>query len=83
MGKSATTFHSQGSPLRPFRGAPPTEHFKNHDSALVVVSILPSLVLLFFWAVQYGQAIDPQNLPLSRQRPATKFWAETPPGHPE
>ena len=52
MGKSATTFHSQGSPLRPFQGAPvPTEHFKNHDSALVVVSIWPSLVLLFFLGV--------------------------------
>ena len=58
----------------------PTEHFKIYDSALVVVSVFGEYGQR---PVQFGQAIDPQNLPLSGHPLVQKARAGMARGPPE
>ena len=82
MGKSATTFHSRGSTLRPFPRVLlcPLKISKSRWCIGCSLNLNISCSSAF-WEYgqrpfQYGQAIDPLNLPLSGHPPLTKARAE-------
>ena len=94
MEKSATTFHSRGSPLRPF---PRVLLCPLNISKITIakcngcsLNLIISCSSVFFGSM--GRGLFSMGKPASNRsakfapvqpHPVTKFWAGTPPGHPQ